>query len=182
MKDFFCGIGAAEIRESSIRITNYPFEPSLVYPEKEITANEIDEIHPDEFPPTLKIGGDLIFISREQIEELKAFAERNAIKTTKRNSNWNFITEPFLDTEFDEGQKRKTIELLEKNGVPERETNELRELVGAAMYKYNFDTMLWEWVNLGLLDVLSAMRATLSADEFREFYRRALEIEQRGEK
>jgi hypothetical protein len=179
MKNLFCGIGESEILENSIKIADYPFEPSSVYPSEQIDASQIDEIHLNEYPPTIKIGKELIFISREYIENLKLFAERNKIKTTVRAANWNLITEPFLDTEFSEEQKQWTTERLRSNGISEQETFQLRDEIGRQMYKYNFDTMLWEWTNLGLTDVLSAMRVKLDKKEFKDFYWRAMEIEQR---
>ena len=179
LENFFCGIGEAEILKSSITITDYPFEPSKVFPHKEIKASKIDEVHLNEYPPTIKIENELIFISRELIEELTAFAKRNNTETIKRQSNWDRITEPFVDTEFDDNQKANTIKHLTENGFTKKEIIELREEVGEQMNKYNFDTMLWEWGFLGLSDVLSAMRVKLSKEEFEEFYWRAMEIEQR---
>ena len=44
------------------------------------------------------------------------------------------------------------------------------------MYKYNFDTMLWEWVGFSAFDVLRAMRTKYDKDEFREFYKRVMGI------
>ena len=175
MHTFICGIGEVEIEKNYINIKKYPFEPSLVYPSKKVLYSEIDEIHLGQYPPTLKIGNELIFISREQVKLLEGFALRNKVKTTERASNWDWITEPFLDTEFDEEQQEKTQKLLEANGIFRDELKQLREEIGKQMYKYNFDTMLWEWVNLGLNDVLAAMRPKLSKD----FYWRAMEIEQR---
>ncbi len=180
LKAFLCGIGESEIKEHTIRIYNYPFEPATVFPEKEIKAEDITEIHLDQYPPTLMIGTELIFISREYADELEAFAKRNQIDLIKRASNWTWITEPFLDTEFNDEQKARTLDILKENGFSEKEVKALREEVGEQMYKYNFDTMLWEWVHLGLSDVLAAMRPCLDIKAFESFYWRAMEIEQRS--
>jgi len=179
LSKFMCGIGEAEIGIDFIYIEKYPFEPSSVYPSKKVQYFEIDEIHLKQYPPTIKIGNDLVFISREKVKLLEDFAKRNNIKMAERASNWGWITEPFLDTEFDEDQKERTNEILESNGISREELKEIREEVGKQMYKYNFDTMLWDWTNLGLNDVLSAMRPKLSKEEFQDFYWRAMEIEQR---
>lgn len=177
---FLCGIGMSEIKETSIRVWNYPFEPSSIFPEKEISAADIEEIHIYEYPPTLKIGPELIFITRECVKELEAFAKKNGINLTKRASNWTWITEPFLDTDFSDEQKKRTLDILKDNGLSEKEVVTLREEISEQMYKYNFDTMLWEWANLGLPDVLAAMRPKLNRSAFEEFYWRAMEIEQRN--
>lgn len=172
-------MGNAEILENTIRITKYPFEPSTVYPEKLIRAEDIDAIHTDTCPPTIRLNNELIFISGEKLDTLKSFAAAHALKMTERATNWDYITEPFLDTEFDEVQQKATNELLAKHGISVEETNKLRAVISAQMYKYNFDTMLWEWVNLGLYDVLLAMRPALDKSAFHTFYWWAMEIEQR---
>ena len=48
------------------------------------------------------------------------------------------------------------------------------------MYKYNFDTLLWDWCSLGLHDVLSALRVKYDEKDFADFYKRAIEIDKRG--
>ncbi len=53
----------------------------------------------------------------------------------------------------------------------------IRKEVSQQMYRYNFDTMLWEWISLGLLDVLQAMRVAYSDRAFEEFYNKAMAIE-----
>ncbi|MCP3929743.1 MAG: hypothetical protein GY705_11650 [Bacteroidetes bacterium] len=179
LEKFLCGIGESEIKQTEIIIDNYPFEPSQVHPNRIIHFSEIDEIHLDNYPPTIKMGAELIFISREKIEPLGAFAENNKIPTTNRNANWQWITEPFLDTEYSEDQKERTIKILNANGISRDEVKQLRDEISKQMLKYNFDTMLWEWAALGLDDVLPAMRPKFGKEAFEEFYWKAMEIEQR---
>lgn len=178
-KSLICGIGTSEIKSNSIAFKNYPFKPSFVYGNKEIFAKDITEIHLDTYPPTIKIKGELVFISRLQLEELSKFANENNVPLVKRNSNWSLINEPFLDTQFTEEQLIRTKEILAQNGFSESELKELRTFIGPQMYKYN--AILWDWMNLGLDDVLSAMRKKLSQTAFEKFYWKAMEIEQRGE-
>ena len=180
MDNFFCGIGESKILENVIKINDYPFKPSQVYPSKEINASEIAEIYLNNYPPTIKIGDELIFISREYVDELEKFADGNNIKKADCNSNWNTICDPFVDTEFDDEYKKRSIQNLKEKGFTEKGIADLREEIGEQMYKYNFDTMLWDWCGLGLKDVLSAMRVKLSEQDFEEFYWRAMEIEQRN--
>lgn len=179
MKNLLCGIGTSEIRESSIVITNYPFEPSIAYPEKLIGAAEINSICVDFGPAKIKIGDDIIFVTAESKEELKKFAERNKIKLSKPSWNWDWILEPYLDTELTEETKNNSTKRLSDNGIDPNEVAILRAEVGSQMYTYNFDTMLWDWASLGLCDVLSAMRVKYNKEKFREFYRKAMEIENR---
>ena len=178
-KKFNFGIGESEIYDDYILIKNYPFYPASVFPNKKIIPSDIKEIHLNSYPPTLKINNELIFISRKNIDALNLFVQKNKVKTAERKNNWSLITEPFLDTNFNEEQKKRAIELLTANGFSKKEITELREEIAEQMRRYNFDTMLWEWGELSLRDVLSAMQAKYDKKEFEEFYWRAMEVEMR---
>lgn len=175
-----CGIGEAEILENKIQIRNYPFAPSIVYPDKMIQSDEIDSISWDSYPPLIRINDEFIFISREKSEQLKVFAERNSIKTFKANWNWQWILEPYLDTEYTEEDHLRLNKLLSDNGISERAVKAIRSEVKDQMLKYNFDTMLWEWGGLGLADVLAAMRSKYNQTLFDGFYHRAMDIQLRN--
>ncbi|MFN8674323.1 MAG: hypothetical protein U0457_19845 [Candidatus Sericytochromatia bacterium] len=173
-------IGKFEIKEKEIIVKDYLFEPSKVYPNKIILFSEIEEIYLDTFPITLKYKNDLIFISKEKQKEMEIFVENNHIKKATRKINWDFITEPFLDTSFTKEEELRTLKILAENGISENEVKILRKEISKPMYKYNFATMLWEWVSLSLLDVLCAMKAKYKKEAFETFYWKALEIEQRN--
>jgi len=182
LENFFCGIGKAEISASTITFTNYPFEPSLVYPNKSIKAEHITAICLEAYPPLVRINEEVVFISKEQAADLKTFLEDNSIPTFKPSRNWDWLLEPFVDTAHTKEEEQRIIDLLVKNGVTESEINNIRKEVEKQMLKYNFDTMLWDWAGLGLLDVLSAMRVKYGKEQFADFYQRAMEIELRGAK
>lgn len=179
-KNLLCGIGEARIKKDSIEICNYPFEPSIAFPEKDIKANEIESLCIEFGVCKVFVGEDIIFVSAEKKEELKIFAEQNAIRLSKHSWNWDWILEPYLDTEFTKENEVRVSQRLMDNGIDEKEVNRLREEVGEQMFRYNFDTMLWDWCSLGLYDVLSAMRAKYDSIKFRDFYNRAIEIEKRN--
>ena len=80
MKNLLCGIGKSDIRENEISITEYPFEPSVAYPEKIINASEINFISADFGLCRIYVDNDIIFISSEQKTELLKFSEINKIK------------------------------------------------------------------------------------------------------
>ncbi len=56
---------------------------------------------------------------------------------------------------------------------------EIRNQDGSQMFKYNFNTMLWDWCGLGLPNVLGAMRVKYNTEQFGDFFIRAMEIELR---
>ncbi|WP_036155156.1 hypothetical protein [Maribacter forsetii] len=178
-KKLLCGIGESEIRESEIVITKYPFEPSIGYPTAILSAKDIDCMSVDFTVCKVHVKNDIIFISSEQKEKLKQFAESNNIRLIPQNWNWDWILEPYLDTEFTKENEQRALERLLENGFTTNEVDTTRAEVKNQMYAYNFDTMLWDWCSLGLSDVLSAMRAKYSKEQFREFYKRALKIEKR---
>lgn len=181
MNNLLCGIGKSEIRKNEIAISEYPFEPSLVYPNKIISANEISFISADFGLCRIYFGKDIIFITSEQKAELLKFAEINKIKLINHSWNWDWILEPYIDTEFTAENEKRVDECLTKIGFDKTETKKIRDEVGTQMFKYNFDTMLWDWCSLGLCDVLSAMRVKYDKTEFREFYNRAIEIDKLAE-
>lgn len=178
-KSYFCGIGNAVIQENEICITKYPFKPSIAHPEKTLSTSDIDAISTDFGLCQVYAHNDIIFISAEEKEKLTEFAQRNSIELRPHSWNWDWILEPYLDTEgTEEGENRIRI-ALGKAGIDPMETANIRKEVGKQMYKYNFDTMLWEWCSLGLYDVLSAMRVKYNDTAFEDFYHRAIEIDKR---
>jgi len=181
MKNLLCGIGESEIRKDKIAITDYPFEPSIVYPNKIISANEINFISADFGLCRIYIDTDIIFVTSEQKAELIKFAEINEIKLIKHSWNWNWILEPYVDTEFTDDNEKRVEKCLLNVGIDKNETKSIRDEVGKQMFKYNFDTMLWDWCSLGLCDVLSAMRVKYNKTDFKDFYQRAIEIDKREE-
>jgi hypothetical protein len=144
MGNIICGIGEARILETEVEILAYPFKPSVVFPNKKIKASEITAICHQSYPPLIKIGDEVIFISREHTESLKEFTERNNIATFKKTKNWNWLLEPYLDTENTPEEDIKINLLLNKHGFSDSEVIQIRNEVGKQLYKYNFDTMLWD--------------------------------------
>jgi hypothetical protein len=115
-------------------------------------------------------------LSAEKKTELENFATKNNIKTVERPMIWEWILEPFLDTEFTPETDQRLTNLLENYGLTVDKVKTLRAEVETQMLKYNFDTMLWEWGGLGASDVLRAMRTKYNKDEFKDFYKRVMTI------
>lgn len=180
IKGLICGIGNSEIQDDVISITEYPFEPSVAFPEKIIKADEIKSICADFGMVKVYVENDIVLVSAEYKESIKSFATRHEIPLAKETWNWDSILEPYLDTEFTEENQKRAWERLAGNGFEKSEVESMRKEVGASMYVYNFGTGLWDWVSLGLSDVLAAMRWHYDKEAFKDFYKRAIEIDQRG--
>lgn len=180
MKNLLCGVGQSKILETTIHISNYPFEPSIAFPEKIIEAEHISAISLDFGPYKLFVEDDIVFVSAKYKDELTKFAKSNAIKLVPHSNNWEWILQPYVDTEFTEENRQWCYQKLNEKGFNNAEIELLRNEVAEQMYKYNFDTMLWDWCSLGLSDVLSAMRVKYNKNEFREFYYKAIAIYKRN--
>jgi hypothetical protein len=172
-----------EFFENSIGFRDYDFFPSTVYTRtsmKKIMAGEIDEIDLDAAPPTLKIDNELVFISAEFRSDLESFAKRNGIEVKSRFDIWDAILEPFIDTEFTAENAERNQENLMKYGLGKDQVAEWRDRVRESMIAYNFGTGLWDWVHLGLWDLLSAykhgMGERLTKDEYTQLYWSSMKI------
>ena len=168
--------GHLKIGEDYLKIENYPFEPSIAFKQSIFNINQIDDIDFKSYPPTFRVGNELIFLTSEKKIELEEFAKKNLIKTIERPNIWGWLLEPFLDTDYtSEIDERLTI-LLNDCGLTSDQIKSIREEVKVQMYKYNFDTMLWEWGGFDASDVLKAMRTSYNKEKYEDFYKKVMEI------
>ena len=176
VKELLVSSGQLTIGDDFLKIQNYPFEPSIAYGQNTFKTNQIDDIDFKSYPPTFRVGNELIYLTSEKKVELEEFAKRNNIKTVERPMIWSWILEPFLDTEYTTETDERLTKLLENFGLTTDLVKSTRAEVETQMLKYNFDTMLWEWGGFDALDVLKAMRTKYKKEEFDNFYRRVMEI------
>lgn len=169
-------LGQVTIGQDTITFIDYPFEPSIAFKQATFKLSDIDDIDPTGYPPTIKVGDELLFVSAKQKDELINFGADNNIKTVGRMDIWSWILEPFLDTEFTAETDQRLTNLLENYGLTVDKVKTLRGEVETQMLKYNFDTMLWECGGLGVSDVLRAMRTKYDREQYREFYKKAMQI------
>lgn len=168
--------GNFTIEHDGIIMENYPFQPSVAYQHKRLAASEIININFRSAPPTVRIKDELVFLSADKKDQLAEFAITHRIPTVERDDVWDWLLEPFLDTDYSVQTHRRLTALLASYGLTESRVTAIREEVKTQMLKYNFDTMLWDWVHLGALDVLLAMRPTYDTEQFAGFYRRVMDI------
>ncbi|MGB3342576.1 MAG: hypothetical protein WBA61_01560 [Aequorivita sp.] len=176
VNDLLVSTGQLRIGSDFLQIDDYPFQPSIAYGQTKIFVDTIDEIDIESYPPTIKVKDELIFLTSEKRDELKAFARRNDLRTVKRPDIWGWILEPFLDTEFTKETDERLTRLLNEYGLTKETVDSIRKEVKTQMLKYNFDTMLWEWGGLGAEDVLKAMRTKYDEEDFEEFYDKVMKI------
>ncbi|MEO9022786.1 MAG: hypothetical protein ABI237_18050 [Ginsengibacter sp.] len=176
IKQFFSDCGQVSIKDTTITIQNYPFVPSIAYDRKTFTTSDIKSIDIESAPPTVQIGNELIFIGAEQKDKLKDFATQNNIPVIQKPPIWNWILEPFFDTEFTSEHESRLNNLLAQYCLTETEILEIRIKVKEQMMKYNFDTMLWNWTDFSAADVLFAMLPKYSDTDFKSFYENVMRI------
>ncbi len=176
VNELLVSMGQLTIGDDFLKIENYPFEPSTAFRQTKFICNQIDDIDFKSHPPTIRIKDELIFLPAENKAELEEFAIKNNIKTVERPMIWEWILEPFLDTEFTAETDQRLRTLLESFGLTTDRVKSLRAEVKTQMLKYNFDTMLWEWGGLDASDVLRAMRTKYNMEEFADFYNRVMGI------
>lgn len=176
VQQLLVSMGQLTIAHDFLKIENYPFEPSAAYRQSIFRPDQIHDMDIKSHPPTFRTGRELIFLNTDQKAELKNFAERNAIKTVERPMVWEWILEPFLDTEFTAETDQKLTDILEKSGLTADRVKALRAEVEEQMLKYNFDTMLWEWCGFDASDVLRAMRTKYKKEAFKDFYQQVMDI------
>lgn len=176
LESMLVGTGTMQIIENNIVIRDYPFEPSRAYHEQLFKLSDINNISVTSRPISIQVQDELIFVSAENKSELLTFAHKNHIRLVGRSYVWSRILEPFLDTDYSTETDERLTLLLTQAGLSEERVFELRKEVKTQMLKYNFDTMLWEWVNLDVFDVLRAMRTNYDKEQFSDFYKRAMAI------
>ena len=168
--------GNIDIHEDSLQLLNYPFRPSSAYNKAIFSKEVIDDIDIESYPPTIKVKNEIIFLNSDKREKLKEFAIKNKLKIVRRPNIWGWILEPFLDTEFTKETDERLTKLLKEYGLNKDYISSLRKEVKTQMFKYNFDTMIWEWGGFGAEDVLKAMRTKYNERDFKEFYHKVMKI------
>lgn len=180
-------LGQAHFSAAGVAFESYPFRSAYVFPAGVLPLQAIREVLPNAIPPELRTHtGEVLFVAAEQKTQLITWAAEHGLACVRRIDTWSLILEPYLDTEFSVAEQQATLAQLEKCGISAAECEALRAEVGAAMMAYNFQSMLWDWVHLGLYDLLCALsghpfpKHRLNDDRFTHFYRRAMELAERG--
>lgn len=172
-----------------LQFEGYPFKPASISQGGPLPLTQIRDVDVSATPPQIRTHqGETLFVSAMQRDELQKVVDTARLPTIKRYDVWADVLEPYLDTEFTAAAQRRTLDSLNAHGFPEPEVAQIRRRVERRMMAYNFGVPLWEWVYLGLFDVLSAFQPRSPLREwidprvrrFRQFYRDAMRIAERG--
>lgn len=179
-----------KLDDNGVHFENYAIIPASVYVDGSIAWSDIKEADPDAWPPELRLlSGETLFISALQKEAFAVACIRHKVPLVRRDDVWGLLLEPFLDTEFSRQDQARTQERLTKNGFSHQEIDDIRAKVERRMLLYN--SIVWEWVHLGLLDLFSAhglskknsllpIIGRFRKKKQQDFYRWANEIANRG--
>ncbi len=173
--------------EGSIHFPDYRYAPASVVTTGAVRAVDIRDADPRAAPPEVRLHtGETLFVSGAQQTELRTFCAEHGIPLRSRPDVWDALLQPFVDTEFTDGDDVRTAELLARFGIDVDEAAGIRARFGPAMVAYNLGTGLWDWVHLGLMDLLEALSGEcagehrLPPDAFAETYRWAMALADRS--
>lgn len=125
-----------------------------------VTAAAIRDADWGAFPPEVRTHtGETLFVPRSQRTDLEHFCHRNRIAQQRRPPIWSMLLEPFLDTVVSENTLAKIQIRLSQTGFEASEVAAIRNRVGPVMVSFN--NKVWEWVDLGLDDLLRAASSSL---------------------
>ena len=163
-------------RGQRLELLRYPFANASVA-RGPIDASRIAEILPRRFPPELWLrDGEILFVARQDLVDLVAFADRHHIPLTDREDVWSLLLEDCLDTEHSEAHRGQTKATLRSSGISETTEDEWRRRTHGAVLAYN--ASLWEWLHLGHYDLLRAFFGPWSrwSGRFAALYRESMAL------
>lgn len=165
------------IETGVISLPHYPFPSKKA---RQIIAADIYEVI-DWLPPAIRMKDrELLFVSREQVDDLEAFCIAHQIKFGSRYDAWSDLLAPFLDTEFSYSLRKGIYRNLTTAGFSKVEIRNIRKRVSRPMWIFTFAT--WEWQHYGLYDLLlsSQPRWFQTRSTWRRFYEQSMEIANKG--
>lgn len=176
-----------EFGPGRIVFTDYEFPWAGVHTRGVLPATEVRDVSTTLRPEIRTTAGETLFLAWDDKPRLVEFCRRHAIADVVRFDVWGNLFEPFLDTEFTDSQKAATDARLHGVGLSQASIDSIRARLTPLMHAYNFDSMLWDWTDLGLYDLLCALNGTLvpaslpsTLGDLGEVYRWAMEIADYG--
>jgi len=131
----------------------YPFKQGLLKKQRELPFHKIKEIRINTFPPTaVTDGNEVIFLIGLKREAIEKIAFEQQLKLIEPLDIWSLICDEFLDTEFSEEEKEKSMELLERHGISRAELSQIKKRIRTRMLLRT--SVSWEWMYYGQYDVL----------------------------
>lgn len=170
------------------QFSDYRFPWASVHPSGSLPVSAIRDADWRISPPEIRTrSGETLFLAPEAKHALEEFCTVNGIPLVRRFDVWGNLLEPFLDTSFSAAHQAATDSLLHGVGLTQESIDSIRVRLWPLMRSYNFDSMLWEWADLSLFDLLKALNGELVdpalppklGDPF-EVYRWAMEIADLG--
>lgn len=167
--------------DKGIELRHYTFRSSSIRHENLITLEDINEVNLNTFPPSIVINHkEVIFIDTNLRKKFIEFVKQHDLKVENRFDIWEAINEAFLDTEFTESHKKRTLENLAKNGIPPEEVAQIRQEITEIMGGWG--SIAWEANYLGHYDLLLNKKQAYLLRFPKDFYWWTMEIALRNYK
>ncbi|GAB4400555.1 MAG: hypothetical protein OHK0053_22220 [Microscillaceae bacterium] len=161
--------------EDAIEIRQYEFQVSSIRENPIISLDLINEVNLNTFPVSIVINhNEVIFIESRYQKDFVQFVKEKKLKVENRFDVWEALNEVFLDTEFTEAHKERTLAQLEENGFTREEIVQIRSEVSELMQ--GWAAVAWEWNYLGQYDLLLNKKQSYLLLFPRDFYWWTMEI------
>lgn len=150
-------LAAVAFGPEGLTFRKYPFHGASVREQPLVPISAIAEVIPDWLPPAIMTNdGEFLFIDTTLKEPLVAWAEGHGLPLVNRQDPWEYLLDPFLDTEYTQEADLRDRALLAEMGISDAETTAWRARVSGRMEALTVAS--WEWVHYGLYDVLFATK------------------------
>ena len=150
----------------------YYFSVSDLHTKKRLHANEIVEVYLNTMPPSvLTTSKEIIFLKNSLRPNIELFARYNRIPIVDRIDIWEHLNRPFLDSTFDENEKKLRLKKLAEAGIKQPELKRIQKRIAPTMLR---NILVWEYRYLGLFDYLNWSYLT------KEKYQWAMSVALRG--
>ncbi len=167
--------------DHAIEIRQYEFQTSSLKDKALIPIEEINEVNLNTYPHSIVINhNEVVFIENKYQQDFVDFVRTSGLQVENRFDIWAAINEEFLDTEFTEQHKERTLTQLEENGISRNEATEVREEIRDLMS--GWASVTWEWNYLGHYDLLLNKKQSFLLLFPKDFYWWSMEIALRNYK
>jgi|GEM_PF-2860037 hypothetical protein len=142
------------ITEKGFSFGRYQFPFGTMKGRSTLPFAEVDEIRLNTIPVTALVNGnELIFLTGLEKDPIREAADRHGIPVRQPLDVWELLGEEFLDTEYDDEHKERTLLTLAQAGILREEVQRIRKRLRLRMLPWTYYVM--DWIYCGQYDILN---------------------------
>jgi hypothetical protein len=131
----------------------YYFKHGYLNNKKDLLFSDVNEIWINTFPLVAIVNkSEVIFLRGIKKEDLNFVVGLANIPLKEVQDNWSLLCDKYLDTEFDQEYKEKSLSKLINAGFTHQDIKKIKKIIGWRMMLLTFLT--WEWIHYSHYDVL----------------------------